>query len=276
MTSLPNTTWYGPRAREIRGTDGQLFKPFLQQNEVLSIFVTQVCRVVEMQVKSQGEFRNIKTFNYEPADSMNNITLQKLLGFCNPDAPRFFDDVLVQPKNCSPVGLMDISSCNPAKARIYISQPYFYNCPAALHLAVDGLRPPTEDDRTFVQIEPTAGVVVRAIRKSQLNLGVVKGNIQFLSQMKDTIIPMLWLNETALIDPDTENMIHQLSSVMKILPMIVICALAVGGFCFIGGVAAIVVSNCMTTTDVPLLSEEDDEVEETSIPIINASTNEVH
>ncbi|KAE9553193.1 hypothetical protein FO519_003589 [Halicephalobus sp. NKZ332] len=261
MTRLPDSVWYGPRARAIHGNDGQLFKPFLKKNEVQQLFVAQVCRVVEMEVQQESEFHNIAVYEYGPAASMNNITLQRELGFCNPAAPRFFNDTVIQPIGCSPVGLMDVSSCIPGNARIYISQPFFYNCPAALHEAIDGIRRSTENDRTFVQIQPEAGVVIRAIRKSQLNVGVIKGKISFLSQMKDTIIPLLWLNESAVFDPQTESMISELGTILKVLPAAMIFFGGVGGFLFLAGIATIVVSMYFKETDVPLLEddEEDDQ-----------------
>jgi len=259
LTRVPNTTWYGPKAREIKGSDGQLFKPFLKKNEVQQLFVAQVCRVIEMEVQQESQFHDIGVFEYGPAASMNNITLQKELGFCNPEAPRFFNDTEIQPNNCSPVGLMDVSSCIPGNARIYISQPFFYDCPAALHQAVDGLRRPTDDDRTFVQIQPEAGVVVRAIRKSQLNVGVIKGDIHFLSEMKDTIVPLLWINESAVFDPQTESMISELSIVLKILPTTVICCGAIGSFLFLAGIVSIVLSTYFKETDVPLLQDDDND-----------------
>jgi len=259
LTRVPNTTWYGPKAREIKGSDGQLFKPFLNKNEVQQLFVAQVCRVVEMEVEQESEFRNIGVFEYGPAASMNNITLQKELGFCNPAAPRFFNDTEIQPNGCSPIGLMDVSSCIPGNARIYISQPFFYGCPAALHQAIDGLRRPTDDDRTFVQIQPEAGVVIRAIRKSQLNVGFIKGNIHFLSKVRDTIIPLLWINESAVFDSQTESMINELSTVLKILLTTVICCGAIGAFLFLAGIVSIVLSMYFKETDVPLLQDDDDD-----------------
>ena len=265
LTRLSNSTWYGPKAREIRGSDGQLFKPFLKKNEIQQLFVAQVCRVVDMEVQQESEFHDIGAFEYGPAASMSNMTLQKELGFCNPAAPRFFNDTVIQPDGCSPVGLMDVSSCIQGNARIYISQPFFYNCPAALREAVDGLRRPTEDDRTFVQIQPESGVVMRAIRKSQLNVGVVKGNIHFLSKMSDTVIPLGWLNESAVFDPQTESLISELGTVLKILPTITICCGAIGGFLFLAGVASVVVSTYFKETDVPLLEDDDEDQSQNEI-----------
>lgn len=49
---------------------------------------------------------------------------------------------------------MDVSSCLPGSPRIYISQPHFLDTPHELWAAMEDLAPPSENDRTFVDIEP--------------------------------------------------------------------------------------------------------------------------
>ena len=130
-----------------------------------------------MQVTGAQVFHGVDTYEYTPAVTMNDIEYQRSLGFCNPLSPIYFADPDIQPRNCSPKGLMDISSCAPNNPRIYISQPHFYGSPSALVNAIDGLARPNENDKTYVLINPFAGVVTEAMRRSQINLGVLPGKI---------------------------------------------------------------------------------------------------
>jgi hypothetical protein len=271
MTVLPGKYWYGPQARMINGTDGQLFSPFLLPNQKLTIFVGQICRSVDMEVTGAQVFRGVDTYEYSPAKSMNDVEYQRSLGFCNPLSPIYFADPEIQPRNCSPKGLMDISSCAPNNPRIYISQPHFYGSPTALGSAIDGLARPTENDRTYVLINPFVGVVTEAMRRSQLNVGVLPGKIPELSKLKPAIIPIIWLNETAIFDEETRGLLTQVSFFTKISTFVGIIVLSLGSFLILLTIGTFLVKKYYRKVDEPLITDDDEEDDEIQVPLPNAS-----
>jgi lysosome membrane protein 2 len=230
MTTLNTTYWYGQGARMINGTDGQLFKPDLEVNQPLHIFVGQICRTVAMDHKGYATFEDVPSYRYGPSRSMNDIQLERSLGFCNPASPIFFQDSYIQEKGCSPPGILDASSCLPSSPRIYISQPHFLNSPPPIREALVGLKEPSESsDSTFVDIEPKSGVVVQAKRRSQINVGVLRGNLVSLQNMSNIIVPIIWLNETAVFDADTRAQLLQLVSIAHTSKTVSIVLLVVSG-----------------------------------------------
>lgn len=104
---LNQSYWYKKEARKIYGTDGQLFPPGISNSQKLNIFVGQICRYlkqilfiffrsIELEKVGTEVVDGIPTNIYHPSKSMNDIDLQKKLGFCNPNSPIFFKDTYVQ------------------------------------------------------------------------------------------------------------------------------------------------------------------------------------
>src|SRR4051794_20314239 len=89
-----------------------------------------------------------------------------------------------------------MATCAPnSPSRIYVSQSHFYGSPAELWKAIEGMAEPTpSNDRTYVDVEPISGVIVDAQRRSQLSLGMIKGNLPMLRKLPNIIVPMIWLN----------------------------------------------------------------------------------
>ncbi|PIO72511.1 CD36 family protein, partial [Teladorsagia circumcincta] len=123
MSVMPETVWDSADAREIRGTDGQLFSPLLEEGKELEIFAA----------------------------------------------------------GCLPKGLLDIGRCLPGTPRIYISNPHFFGAAPEVISSIQGMKKPNEeDDQTYVDIEPISGVPIFARRVTQINVGMLKGNLKHL------------------------------------------------------------------------------------------------
>ncbi|GCB80275.1 hypothetical protein scyTo_0016146, partial [Scyliorhinus torazame] len=101
---------------------------------------------------------------------------------------------------CSLSGVLNISVCRQG-APVLISSPHFYNGDPELAKAVGGMNPNMEAHQTFVDIEPMTGIPVRAAKRMQINLHVesVKYIVQ-TGQMRTVILPVLFINEKAVID----------------------------------------------------------------------------
>ncbi|KAI6215453.1 hypothetical protein M3Y94_00386700 [Aphelenchoides besseyi] len=207
-------SWYGPYARMINGTDGQLFAPGLDRRDsnILQLFIGQICRTIELEYNGKMDFQGVPVYLYHPAKSMNDVERQRELGFCNPQTPTYFQNTYIQHNGCLPAGLMDMSSCLPGNPRAYISQPHFYGSNSALRDALRGMPEPTKSDDTIIGIEPASGVVTFAQQHTQLNLGLINGTLSSFANMTSRIIPIIWLNDSAVFDTDTRAQLLQLSN----------------------------------------------------------------
>uniref|UniRef100_A0AC35FZA0 Uncharacterized protein n=1 Tax=Panagrolaimus sp. PS1159 TaxID=55785 RepID=A0AC35FZA0_9BILA len=170
MTVLPGKYWYGPQARMINGTDGQLFSPFLLPNQKLTIFVGQICRSIDMEVTGAQVF-----------------------------------------------------------------------------------------------------LVTEAMRRSQLNVGVLPGKIPELSKLKPAIIPIIWLNETAIFDEETRGLLTQVSFFTKISTFVGIIVLSLGSFLILLTIGTFLVKKYYRKVDEPLITDDDEEDDEIQVPLPNAS-----
>ena len=71
-----------------------------------------------------------------------------------------------------------MSTCLPGQPRILWSNSHFLNAPSALLL--EGMNLPSiKNDYSYFDIEPITGVVVGVQQKSQLNLGMLRGDLRF-------------------------------------------------------------------------------------------------
>ncbi|VDM63485.1 unnamed protein product [Angiostrongylus costaricensis] len=202
MTVMPDSTWDSADAREIRGTDGQLFSPFLQENQDLEIFVGSICR--------HSEFRDVVAFRYGFPSHIFDPSIAVNRGFCNKNnTPTYFNSSIQIP-GCLPKGFLDIGRCLPGKPRVYLSQAHFLNTHDEVQSSIDGMDMPDEkNDDTFVEVEPLSGVPINARRISQINVGMRKGNLRITSNMSNVILPVLWMNETMWFDNETKTQLER-------------------------------------------------------------------
>ena len=133
--------------------------------------------------------------------------------------------------NCKD-GVLDITKCM-GDAPVIVSSPHFYQVnilgskltgkklfvmtkplqlfypnnfifkgPDELHEAIDGMRKPNpEEDETVFDIEPHLGMAVRIHKRLQFNTHLKPyDKIDVLNNVKETLFPIFWLEESADID----------------------------------------------------------------------------
>ncbi|CAJ0942842.1 unnamed protein product, partial [Mesorhabditis belari] len=246
LTSLPETWWSTKEARMINGTDGQLFPPLLKAGEDRILFAAQACRSVKLAYKSMTSVEGVPAYRYGVPDSMYDPTLPENAGFCNNATPVFFKNITIQPPGCLPAGLLDISRCQPGQPRVYISQGHFLGSPKEVHEAVEGIKQPNPQlDSTIVDIEPTTGAAVNAMRRAQINIGMKKGNLGILSKTKNLIMPVLWINETARFDAETrDEMLNELWRAKHWIFGVGLTLLFVGAACWLAFIGYHLVITC--------------------------------
>nr|CDJ97317.1 CD36 antigen domain containing protein [Haemonchus contortus] len=260
MSVMPESVWDSAYAREIRGTDGQLFSPMLDEGPGLEIFAGQMCRSIEMQFLRRSVVGDIAAFRYGLPVKMFDPSIPQNRGFCNKNGTPTFFNTSIQIPGCLPKGLLDIGRCLPGTPRIYISNSHFFGASPEVISSIQGMDMPREEnDQTFVDVEPLSGVPIHAKRVTQINVGMSKGNLNVLSNMNNMIFPVLWMNETVYFDNGTRNQLSQLISAKHLVRVVGVAVLTVGILVWFA-VTAVVAVRTLTKPrdddDQPILHED--------------------
>lgn len=196
--SLPY--WNDKYCDMINGTDASAFAPFVDKKRPLYFFSSDICRSVSASFKESMDLKGIEVFRF----TLQPNTLASPM--VNPANQCFCRDPVVT-KNCTMAGVLDISSCQDRKP-IYISLPHFLYGSPLLQEMVKGLNPVEEHHFTYLDVEPTTGFTLRFAKRIQVNMMYGPSKvITVLKKVKDyTIFPVVWLNETAVLDDETADM----------------------------------------------------------------------
>uniref|UniRef100_A0A0N5CEH4 CD36 family n=1 Tax=Strongyloides papillosus TaxID=174720 RepID=A0A0N5CEH4_STREA len=209
---LNDTYWYGEEARSIHDTDGQLHPPKLDSSKPIVIFAGQACRSITFDFLEKSNYRGVSSYVYSPMKSMLNMEEEQRKGFCDPKTPRYFNSTDTQIEGCHPNGLMDASVCIPNSPKVYISPPHFTSCPVEMRNKFVGISNDTNDDMTYIELEPDTGVIIHVESRSQINLGMVNKIFQITSKQDNLIFPIFYMKESIIMDSKTrEQLMHGIS-----------------------------------------------------------------
>lgn len=185
------------------------------------------------------------------------------------------------PPQCRLNGILDISYCK--KAPIIVSAPHFYKADALLVHSVEGLKPDAKLHKTFVDIEPRTGIVIRAARRAQINieltphhsvapfktLQTVISNINSnynnyhshdsFNDYNGLILPILWLEETASVDEANANLLKsKLINKIKMFKAILMVLLNLSCIALTLSLVYLIFVKCILNRDYDDASYEND------------------
>nr|XP_033470488.1 platelet glycoprotein 4 [Epinephelus lanceolatus] len=207
--------WDDKYCNMINGTDASSFPPFVDKTKPLYFFSSDICRSVSAGFEARLDLKGIEVYRYTlQPNTLASPTV-------NPDNRCFCRDPKTT-KDCTLAGVLDISSCQDGKP-IYISLPHFLHGSQSLREAVLGLNPSEEHHATYLDVEPTTGFTLRFAKRIQVNMMYGPSKvITVLKKVKDyTIFPVVWLNETAVVDdPTAERFKTELVSRIQMLEII--------------------------------------------------------
>ncbi|RXN10965.1 platelet glyco 4 [Labeo rohita] len=145
-------------------------------------------------------------------------------------------------KNCTMAGLLDLTACRGTP--VFISLPHFLYASSDIQEAVIGMNPSLEEHTIFLDVEPITGFTLRFAKRLQLNmLYGPSDSITILNKIKEnTIFPILWVNETAVLDDETADMFKsELIARMDLLEGFQIGLIVVGLVLFISCLIGLIV-----------------------------------
>ncbi|XP_038658753.1 lysosome membrane protein 2-like isoform X2 [Scyliorhinus canicula] len=207
--------WASNFCNMINGTDGASFHPLIKKNEKLYVFAPDICRSFYLTFEKELEVQGINAYRFVlPKETFANDHPSN--AGCCPDGI------------CPLSGVLNISVCRQG-APVLISSPHFYNGDPKLVSDIGGMNPNMEAHQTFLDIEPMTGIPVRAAKRMQINLHVesVKYILQ-TGQIRTMILPVLFLNENAIINDKLAAKLKAALSKMNMATYIPYIFLSVG------------------------------------------------
>ncbi|XP_058473055.1 lysosome membrane protein 2-like isoform X1 [Solea solea] len=209
------TFWTSDQSNSINGSDGSAFHPLLNKDERIYIFTPDLCRSIYMEFEKDVEVKGIPAYRFTPPRSVLASKEENPAneGFC------------VSPKECLGTGLLKVSPCRKG-APVVASFPHFYLAEDKYVEAIQGLSPQREHHQTYLDLNPTTGVIVRANKRAQINVLVQKlSGFPKTRGLKDTIIPVMFINESVVIDDASAARVQKLlliSNLVSNFPLIIV------------------------------------------------------
>nr|AND94632.1 Cd36 [Ctenopharyngodon idella]UAT16708.1 cluster determinant 36 [Ctenopharyngodon idella] len=219
--------WNDTYCNKINGTDGSSFHPFLDKKKPLYFFSSDICRSISAKYERTVNLKGIDVYRYMlPAEALASPAV-------NPDNQCYCTNTVIT-KNCTMAGLLDMTPCRGTP--VFISLPHFLYGTSDLVQAMTGLNPNFDEHSIFVDVEPITGFTLRFAKRLQLNmLHGPSADIVLLNKIKNyTMFPILWVNETAVLDDETADLFKkELISRMDLLEGFQIGLLTVGLIIFV-------------------------------------------
>ncbi|XP_061589663.1 lysosome membrane protein 2-like isoform X2 [Cololabis saira] len=213
------TFWTSEESNVINGSDGGAFHPLLQKDERLYIFTPDLCRTIYMEFEKDVEVKGIPAYRFTPPRSVLASKEENPAneGFC------------VTPKECLGTGLLKVSPCRKG-APVVASFPHFYLGEGKYVAAVEGMSPQREHHQTFLDLNPTTGVIVRASKRAQVNILINRvSGFPKTRYINDTIFPVMFLNESVVIDDVSAAKVHKLLMISTMVSNFPLMIVGLGG-----------------------------------------------
>ncbi|XP_034080005.1 lysosome membrane protein 2-like isoform X1 [Gymnodraco acuticeps] len=199
--------WTSNQSNSINGSDGSAFHPFLDKNERIYIFTPDLCRSIYMEFEKDVEVKGIPAYRFTPPRSVLASKEENPAneGFC------------VTPQECLGTGLLKVSPCRKG-APVVASFPHFYLGEEKYVAAIEGMSPKREHHQTYLDLNPTTGVIVRANKRAQINILLSKiSGFSNTRNLNDTIFPVMFINETVVIDDASAARVHKLLLIVTLV-----------------------------------------------------------
>ncbi|XP_076614754.1 lysosome membrane protein 2-like isoform X1 [Chaetodon auriga] len=209
------TFWTSNQSNSINGSDGSAFHPLLKKDERLYIFTPDLCRSIYMEFEKDVEVKGIPAYRFTPPRSVLASKEENPAneGFC------------VSPQECLGTGLLKVSPCRKG-APVVASFPHFHLADAKYAAAIEGMSSQREHHQTFLDLNPTTGVIVRANKRAQVNILLSRiPGFPKTRPLNETVFPVMFLNESVVIDDASAARVQKLLLIVKLVsnfPLIIV------------------------------------------------------
>uniref|UniRef100_A0A3B4ZUS7 Scavenger receptor class B member 2 n=1 Tax=Stegastes partitus TaxID=144197 RepID=A0A3B4ZUS7_9TELE len=213
------TFWTTNQSNSINGSDGSAFHPLLDKNERIYIFTPDLCRSIHVEFEKDVEVKGIPAYRFTPPRSV----------FASKEENPANEGFCVTPQECLGTGLLKVSPCRKG-APVVASFPHFYLADSKFVGAIEGMSPERTHHQTFLDLNPTTGVIVRANKRAQINilLNRISGFPKTRS-LNETIFPVMFLNESVVIDDASAARVQKLLLIVTLVSNFPLIIVGLGG-----------------------------------------------
>lgn len=189
-------SWWGDTYCDmINGTDGTQFPPrSISETTTVRIFVTELCRSLYLNYESDLDYFGVTAQRFVPPAEMLQSAVFNEANEC-------FVDALGN----LPSSMMEMTPCMGIP--IIMSTPHFFQGEQNFSDNYIGINPVKELHETYLDVETTLGVPVRAHKRIQVNLPLMKyGHLTSFMNFDELLVyPVMWADESAILtESDTE------------------------------------------------------------------------
>ncbi|KAK7079347.1 hypothetical protein SK128_013894 [Halocaridina rubra] len=187
--------WGGNACNMINGTTGNQFPRPVSKTKRLYLYTSDLCRSIYAVFQKEVTHGPLTLYRYVlPDDLLDNTPDNKC--FCTEDF------------TCRP-SMINVSPCRKG-APVVMSTPHYYQGSPEDLTYVEGLNPRAEEHETYLDIEPNTGVTFRAAKRIQVNMPLRRySNLPSFRNVPDVIIPILWVNESAVVPLERTEALHR-------------------------------------------------------------------
>uniref|UniRef100_A0A2P2HXX4 Sensory neuron membrane protein 2-like n=1 Tax=Hirondellea gigas TaxID=1518452 RepID=A0A2P2HXX4_9CRUS len=198
--------WNDPYCDMINGTDGTQFPPrTITEDSTVRMFVTELCRSLYLEFDFAGEYFGVDYLRFvAPVEMLQSPTL-------NPNNKCFSSTMGPLPSS-----LLEMTPCMGIP--LVMSTPHFYLGDGDQLSMYEGLKPEKDKHDTFLDIQTTLGVPLRAHKRIQLNVPLRKyGNLTSFMNFDELYFPIFWADETATMSEEDTAMMKKVLTVPNII-----------------------------------------------------------
>lgn len=156
------TKYYRDECSYVNGTTGELFPSPLSIEDDISVYATDVCRIITIAPDQSFSHLDINGFkwvaDYRVFD--NGIIYEPAECYCTSELSQCPD---------MPYGVLNVTDCKYG-APAFVSFPHFYLADPVFLEMVDGLESSKEDHEFYVALEPTTGLPLEVKAQLQINM----------------------------------------------------------------------------------------------------------
>lgn len=238
QNSNETSWWTTQESNMINGTDGASFHPLLSKDEKLYVFSPDLCRSIHMKFVKDVEIKGIPAYRFAPPREVlaSKEENPSNAGFCVPA------------HECLGTGVLKVSECRKG-APVVLSFPHFYHGDEKYINAVEGLSPNQEDHESFLDINPTLGIPIRASKRAQINILLERvAGFPITRNLNKTVFPVLFINESVVINDESAAKMRTLLLVSMLVSNFPLLIIGLGTILLIVFIGLIVWSRKKKTT----------------------------
>ncbi|XP_035712600.1 lysosome membrane protein 2 [Folsomia candida] len=193
----PEMPWWEPDScKKISGTDGAIFPPFVTTDRKLNMFSSDLCRSLRLIYEKESEVGGVPSYKFivDPEVLEDPVFNRDNMCYCTQPGSRF--------ENCPKQGAYQINACRK-ETPLLVSLPHFLDGSSEYLNKTEGLHPDRSLHETFIELEPTSGLLLKAAKRIQVNMELRP--FKFIKQFKKVpsmLFPLVWVDESAMMSED--------------------------------------------------------------------------